>query len=243
MDQALLFRDISRMAEQVAGTTGSVLRTARKQRGFVLREVAAAAGTSPQAVANWERDANDISMENLRKVSAYLGIDAEAAVRGELRYSDAAGDLSEAERVSEVGLPALGAKDVQVLGVSVGGDDADFTFNGETVEYVRRPPGIAGLKNVFATQVIGTSMIPRYEPGELIYCGGRAPVPGDHVVIEMFPEAGSKVGKGFVKKLLKRTPSLIICGQYNPPRDDVEFDAYAIKGIWRVIPTRELLGY
>jgi phage repressor protein C with HTH and peptisase S24 domain len=224
-------------------TLGSVLRTARKQKGFVLRQVALAVGATTQAVGNWEKDANLPSMENLRKAADYLGIDAEAAHRGELRYLSSEADLSEVERISDIGLPIRGPRDVEVLGVSVGGEDADFTFNGQVVEVVRRPPGIANLRNVFATHVIGTSMSPRYEPGDLLYCGGRPPVPGDDVVIEMFPVGDATMGKAYIKRLIKRTQTLIVCSQFNPPREDIEFDPYAIKAMTRVIPVRELLGY
>lgn len=225
----------------MADTLGHVLRTARKQRGKVLRQVAEAVHVSTQAVGNWENDRNEISMENLRAVSRFLGIDAEAASRGELRYTSD-GSLSEVDRVTNPGPLQVGPRDVPVLGVTVGGEDADFSFNGEIMEYVRRPPGISTLTNVWANYVIGTSMIPRFEPGELLYSGGRPPVPGDDVVIEMFPEDGQKVGKCFIKRFVKRAGSQIICRQFNPPKD-LEFNAYEIKQMTRIIPTRELLGY
>lgn len=233
------------LLDEMAGmenTTGSVLKTARKQKGLVLRQVAQHVGVSPQAVGNWETDANDITMENLRKVSALLGIDAEAANRGQLIYL---GDeeLSEATRItSPTRVPALGPKDVELLGVTVGGDDADFTFNGEVIDYVRRPPGIATTQGVFANQVIGTSMIPRFEPGEVIYAGGKQPVNGEYVIIELFPEGSEKNGKCFIKRLVSRKPREIVCEQFNPPKQ-LTFDPYAIKKMSRVIPWQELLGY
>ena len=223
-------------------TTGSVLRTARKQKGLVLRQVGEHLGISAQAVGNWENNVNDITMDNLRKVSALLGIDAEAANRGQLVYV-VDGELSEATRISSpTRTPALGPKDVELLGVSVGGDDADFTFNGEVIDYLRRPPGIATTQGVFANQVIGTSMVPRFEPGEVIYAGGRQPVNGEYVIIELFPEGEEKNGKCFIKKLVSRKPNEIVCEQFNPPRT-LTFDPYAIKKMSRVIPWRELLGY
>jgi len=235
-------RSLKRQIEAMPDTVGNVLRTARKQKGFVLREVAAAAGVTTQAVGNWENDKNEISMENLRNVAKFLGIDVEAATRGELRYLENTEHLSEVERVTNTSTPNFGPRDVPVLGVSVGGDDADFTFNGDIIEHVRRPPGIATLTNVWASYVVGGSMIPRFEPGELVYGGGRPPVPGDDVIIEMFPEEGKKVGKGFIKRLVRRSPGEIVVRQFNPPGELV-FNPYEIKAITRVIPLKELLGY
>lgn len=223
---------------------GAALRLARKQRGYVMRQVAEAAGVTAGAVGNWERGANDMTVENLRAVARFLKIDRTALSEGHVKYigEDQPEDLADAEIVTEPDTPSFGPLDVEVLGVAAGGDDGDFSLNGEVAGYVRRPAGIANLRKVFALHLISTSMIPRYDPGELIYCGGREPVPGDHVVIEMYPDQGEGAGKAFVKKLLERAKGKLICEQYNPP-SRVEFDLYRIKNLWRIIPTRELLGF
>lgn len=245
MRQANLGWTASRLKGEIATmpeTVGSVLRAARKQKRYVLREVATAVGVSTQAVGNWETDKNEISMENLRAAATFLGIDPVAASGGRLRWSSPSEDLSEVEQVTSSGTPNFGPRDVEVRGVSVGGDDADFSFNGEVIEMVRRPPGIATLTNVFAAYVVGTSMIPRFMPGELTYAGGRPPVAGDDVIIEMFPEEGRTAGKAFIKRLLRRSQNQIVVEQFNPPKELV-FNPYEIKGMHRVIPLKELLGY
>ncbi|WP_439604524.1 XRE family transcriptional regulator [Shinella sp.] len=223
---------------------GNALRIARKQRGHVMREVAEAAGVTSGAVGNWERGANEMSVENLRAVARFLRIDRNALSEGEVKYlgDDQPGQLADAEIITDLGPPSFGPLDVEILGVVAGGDDGDFSLNGEVSGYARRPAGIANLRRVFALHLISTSMIPRYDPGELIYCGGREPVAGDHVVIEMHPDEEGGVGKAFVKKLIERSKGKLICEQYNPP-SIIEFDAYRIKNLWRVIPTRELLGF
>jgi phage repressor protein C with HTH and peptisase S24 domain len=220
---------------------GAAIRLARKQRGKVMRNISEHLGTDVAAVGNWESGRNMPSTSNLLKVAEYLQIDAAALGRGEVAFL---GDElpADAEPITPLGLPPTGPNDVELLGTAVGGDDGDFTLNGEVSGYVRRPPGIAGLRKVFALHVLSTSMVPRYDPGELIYVGGRDPVPGDHVVIEMFPEGDERAGKAYVKKLIERTGPSIVVEQYNPPKK-ITFDRYAIKHLWRVIPTRELLGF
>lgn len=226
---------------ETAIRVGEAIRLARKQRGKVMRNIAEFLGTDVAAVGNWESGRNLPSTSNLLKVASFLSVDASALGRGEVVFLG--DDLpADAEPISSLGLPPVGPNDVELLGTAVGGDDGDFTLNGEVAGYVRRPPGIAGLRKVFALHILSTSMVPRYDPGELIYVGGRDPVVGDHVVIEMFPENGERAGKAFVKKLIERTTSTIIVEQYNPPMK-IPFDRYAIKQVWRVIPTRELLGF
>jgi len=221
---------------------GDAIRTARKQRGLVMRQVAAAAGVSTGAVGNWERGANVLAMENLQSVASFLQIDPVALSNGELKYLGDEVTLADAEIISELGPAPSGPMDVEILGVAVGGDDGDFTLNGEVSGYARRPPGIAHLRKVFALHVLSDSMVPRYDPGEMIYCGGRDAVPGDHVVIETFPEKDEQVGKAYVKKLVSRTQKELVCLQYNPNKT-LTFNPYAVKNVWRIIPLRELLGF
>ena len=223
---------------------GLAIRQARKQRGKVMRQVAEHLGVNVAAVGNWEGGQNLPSHDNLVRTAEYLGVDAVALGRGEVVFSegqhqDTPGD---AEFVSQGGRPNLGPMDVEILGIAVGGDDGDFSFNGEVAGLARRPPGIAHLRNVYALHILSDSMVPRYDPGELIYVGGREPIPGDHVVIEMFPEEGAQAGKAYVKKLLRRTEKQIIVSQYNPAME-LSFDRYGVKRLWRVIPPRELLGF
>lgn len=228
--------------DDLAIKMGQAIRTARKRRGLVMRQLAEAAKVSTGAVGNWERGANTIATEHISPIAELLRIDPSALMHGNVKYLEDSESLGDAEIVSDPGPVPAGPMDIEVLGVAVGGDDGDFTLNGEVSGYVRRPPGIANLRKVFALHVLSDSMVPRYDPGELIYCGGRDAVPGDHVVIETFPEEGQTVGKAYVKKLKSRGKNRIVCEQYNPPLD-LEFDPYAIKNMWRIIPLRELLGY
>lgn len=221
---------------------GEVIRIARKHRGFVQRQVAEVAGVSVAAVGQWERGDNDIAMDNLRNVARFLNIDPVAAVRGELRYLEENPDISEVERVTDLAPLDLGPTDVEVKGVTVGGDDGDFEWNGQVIGFARRPSGIARIRNVFALHVIGTSMVPRFDPGDLLFCGGREPTPGDDVVIELFPTGIETVGKAYIKRLLSRTNSTITCKQFNPEKE-IPFNRYEIKAMYRVIPNKELYGF
>jgi phage repressor protein C with HTH and peptisase S24 domain len=221
---------------------GAAIRLARKRRGKVMRELAEHIGVETAAVGNWENGHNLPSTDNLLKLADFLHVGSSELGRGEVRFLDEQPELSDAEIVTDPAPFQGGPRDVRVLGASVGGDDGDFTFNGQVIGYVRRPPGIATLNDVFAVHVIGDSMEPRFEPGDMIYCSTRTPVPGDDIVIEMFPAEGETVGKAFIKRLVRRTKSEIVCRQYNPARELV-FSPYEVKSVFRVIPLRELVGF
>ncbi|MER9232198.1 helix-turn-helix transcriptional regulator [Mesorhizobium sp. M0622] len=221
---------------------GAAIRRARKQRGLVMRHIAEHNDTDVAAVGNWETGRNLPKTENLLKTAAFLRVDPVALGKGEVVFLEDSGPVADAEIVTDPGPLPAGPMDIQLLGTAVGGDDGDFTFNGQPAGYVQRPPGIRHLRNVFALHVLSDSMVPRYEPGEMIYCGGREAVPGDHVVIETLPEENEHNGKAFIKKLVKRTAAELIVEQYNPPKT-LTFNRYAIKNVFRVIPLKELLGY
>lgn len=137
---------------------------------------------------------------------------------------------------------ALGTKDVPIMGTSVGGKDGEFYLNGETLDYARRLPGITHNKQVFGVHIEGDSMMPKFEPGELVYASpGRPSAPGDHIIIELAPTPGERAGPAFVKRLVKRTGNRLICAQYNPAME-VEYDAREVKAIYRIIPLAELAG-
>lgn len=243
MDAQVTLVPIISMAkgEELSHRIGVAIKTARKRRGYVQRNIAEHVGVAVAAVGQWEIGASRPTYDNLVKTADKLRVDPTALGRGELVFLDD-DNLGDAEIVAEIATPSLGPMDLELRGASYGGDDGDFTFNGEVQGFVRRPPGIANVPNVFALHVLSTSMAPKFDPGEIIIVGGREPVAGDHVVIEMFPEHEGEAGKSFVKRLKNRTSKEIVVEQYNPPKEIV-FDRFAIKTLWRVIPTKELLGF
>jgi phage repressor protein C with HTH and peptisase S24 domain len=131
--------------------------------------------------------------------------------------------------------------DVPVLGVSMGGDETYFHFNGETVDHVRRPPGISNAKRAYATFVIGESMFPLYVEGSIVFVNpDKPPAIGDDVVLEVQLDADSPT-VGYIKRLKRRTAEKIIVEQFNP-RHDIEFDRNSVIAMHRVVPWNELLG-
>ena len=137
--------------------------------------------------------------------------------------------------------PELG-RDLPVMGTAVGGNDGDFTLNGNSVDYVRRPPGLAGARNAFAVYVIGQSMVPRFDEGDLVFVHpGRPPVVGSDVLVELQDPDGSH-GPCFIKRLVKRTASAIVLEQFNPPRRDISFPLAAVRSLYRILTLADLFG-
>jgi len=131
--------------------------------------------------------------------------------------------------------------DVPILGTAWGGESGDFTMNGETGAFARRPPRYEGRADVFALYVQGNSMEPRYFAGELILVEKRRPPQnGDNVVVELHPSPDGTC-EAFLKVLVARTPTKLRLRQYNPAKE-IEIDLTKVGQVLRVLNTVDLLG-
>src|SRR5690606_31610516 len=92
----------------------------------------------------------------------------------------------------------------------------DFELNGDVVDFARRPPGIGQLRDVFALYVVGESMTPWRQPGDLVYCTrSRHPRPGDYVVVELKAEEG-EAQAALLKRLVGLRGQRLVLEQYHP---------------------------
>jgi SOS-response transcriptional repressor LexA len=135
--------------------------------------------------------------------------------------------------------PANPADRIPVMGVGEGGGEGKSLWNGEVVDYVPRPPALSGAPNGYATYVIGSSMEPRYHPGELIYVHPGKPVTaGAYVLVQLKPPQEGEPPLALIKRLVKKAGSRIVLEQFNPPK---QFDVPAreVVSIHRIVGSGE----
>lgn len=215
-----------------------------KDRGFNQRSLAVAAKLNETAV-------RDILIGRSRS-PRYATLAALASVlkctvaelAGEAPPDQAQTRPRELSNAFPVTSPTIGARDVEVLGVAVGGPSGqgDFSFNGTVIEHVRRPPGLLDKPGLFAIYVIGDSMSPRFDEGELIFIDeARQPAIGDDVVIELHGSDGQP-GPCYVKRLVRRSASTITLQQFNPPDGNIRIDGDKVKRLYLVLTAKALFG-
>lgn len=127
-------------------------------------------------------------------------------------------------------------KPVPLLGTAFGGEWSDGVEMTElhltdVLDYVGRPQAVAGDAGAYAVEIVGESMIPRYEPGERTIVSPRSPVrPGDDVIVQLRSLPGGKPGSEqvpdldhanrvtmvLIKRLVRRTTRHFILEQFNP---------------------------
>lgn len=147
-------------------------------------------------------------------------------------------------------------RDVPVMGTA---ECADLEFTGENasvwvetmmldnevVDHVRRPASLDNRRDVYAIYFTGTSLEPRYEPGEVAYVDPkRTPKAREYVVVQLRkPEDdGERIYKVLAKRLVKATATYIELEQFNP---SISFrvDRKDVAHMHRIIPWDELVAF
>lgn len=237
----------------------SALRHFRMQAGLSQQALATAAGTSQPQIKRLEAGERTLSKKWAEQLAPHLGVSAEtllfppAALDVELKEAAPSAEPPRASPKSNVVLPDApdpvdtsafkGPRNVPVYGTGSGGNGGDFSFNGDLIDHVPRPPGIANRKDIYAIYLVGDSIDPAYEDGTTIYVDPhRRPQPRDYVVVELRSEREGEPGPAFVKRLVARGAGKLKLEQHNPPGPLDPIDESEVVRVHRVIPWLELIG-
>lgn len=215
-----------------------------------IRERLAALGLSEEAASRkagrdktylrkmFEREDWSPRAESLEGLAGALETSVEWLIRGEAT-STPAGEA----RPAPVVMPPRSQmpNDVPVYGTAAASHlNGAFQLEPGIVDYVRRPPALAGASDVYALYVEGSSMEPRYQPGDLVFIHPhRPPRPGDTVIVQM--ELAPHQIEASIGFLRRRTASHIVIGKLNP-QAEVELKRERVRAIHRVLSVNELFG-
>lgn len=207
-----------------------------RDHNLQMKAVSLAAGKGETFVRDILKRDRTPSTENLKAVR-----DAIARLAGRTPLEPARTEVS----VADIERPYRGQlpKDVDVLGTAAGSDfgRGSFQFSLDPIDRVLRPPGLVGVKGVYAVYVENDSMSPKYEPGDLVFVSNyRPPAPGDSVVIQTSSPDDLEFS-GFIKTLVRRTSDWIECSQLNPA-GPIKFRNHAGLTLHRVYTNNELFG-
>jgi len=134
------------------------------------------------------------------------------------------------------------SSDLPVIGSVCGSGDCDFVLTGEVIDRVRRLPALAGARAAFAVYIIGDSMSPRYDEGDLIIAHpGKPAITGCDVLVELQPLAPDGIRRVLLRTYRGKTASGFLLSQVSPESEQ-EISADQIKQTVRVLRVNELLG-
>ncbi|WP_164868094.1 helix-turn-helix transcriptional regulator [Rhodovarius crocodyli] len=155
---------------------------------------------------------------------------------------------SEVRPAPDAPVPVLAEmkRDVPVFGTARGanGDGAFVLDMSEVVDWVRRPPGLIGVRDVYALWVEGDSMEPAISHGDLVYLHPKRPIhPGDRVVIVRREglEDQHVTMRAYVKQFVRRAGGKVITRQFNPDKE-VEFAQDEVVSMHKVLSMADMMG-
>jgi len=122
------------------------------------------------------------------------------------------------------------SRDLPVRGQAAGGNGDGFVMHDDLAHsYVERPWFLLGNPQAFAIYAYDSSMSPAIEHGHLVYLDPSRPCSvGDDVLIELHD------GQAFLKRLVRRTATEVICRQFNPAKQR-RFPAKSVKHMYLII--------
>jgi len=228
---------------------GSRIKHARQRAKLTQQQVADHFGIARVSVTQWESERARPDPRKLIGLTELLGVTIGYLLQGDplpeeepkqatppapaIRQQPAF--VRPAEMSPLVPAPDLSDERLPVLGVGRGGDDGRFAFNGETVEYVARPPNLIGVRHAYAIYVVGDSMVPRYRPGEMVWVNpNKPPSRYDDVVVQLHTNDPDSPPEGLIKEFRAWTPEKLHLWQYNP-EGDVIFERKLVKRVHVIV--------
>lgn len=203
----------------------------KELRGKVtLEELSDRTGLSVSYLSRLQSGDRQGSIEAFTKIAKALDVPLSAFISGK----DTCNEIETFEPQPLAINPMDWPKDLPVLGVVAGGDDAFFELNGQVVEMTRRPPKLGSVKGAYALYVTGDSCAPRYHNGEMVWVHPQRPAQqGQWVVVQMLAPEG-EAPKALIGQLRRRTAHKIIV--YKPGLDrDVDLPAPEVKSIHVIV--------
>lgn len=109
--------------------------------------------------------------------------------------------------------------DMPVYASAQGGGDGIILDMAQIIEWVKTPAPLFGVKGAFGMYVIGDSMEPVYDQGDMLLIHPHKPVyKNDDVIVSMTSPDGGE-SRVLIKRLVKMTSDEVKLYQFNPSKE------------------------
>jgi phage repressor protein C with HTH and peptisase S24 domain len=202
-------------------------------------------------------DAAGIEVDKMNKVLAgrrRLQIEENAKIEEFFRTLDGGGAAPYASGLAEERLPQSNLRaaplpprpdrqnKVPLLGSGQAGADGVFELNnGEPIDYVDRPLGLAGKARIYCIYVDGDSMEPAHMHGDLLFVdAARKPFPGRDAVIELIPDSDGAPARAFIKRIVKLAPDYVELFEFRPKERTFRLARAKIRNLHLVLKNTDM---
>lgn len=210
------------------------IKEVRVRRGLTLEQLEDATGISTSHLSRMEAGKRNLTVKNLELIAKALHIQPGQLLMNPVHEGDDSLEraIKETEQdLRENPFPLLPIPNAEigeavrfprrrlpVYGLAIAGDDGRFELNGQRIADVLCPPGLENVRDAYAVYVHGSSMEPRYYPGETVWVHPHKPVSrGDFVVAQIQNDEPGEPPLGFVKQFISRNGRELVLEQFNPP--------------------------
>lgn len=191
---------------------GEKVKQARELRGWSQKDLADKVGVSQVAIKKIESGETRQS-KFLPKVAKVLDLDlAELDVSLQPGFAEDAPDFSATIQESKILMPN---RDFPIYSAVEGGP-GEIIRSADPIDWHPRPAPVAHVRNAYGLYVVGESMSPEFEPGDIALVNPLLPAMGGKPCIfyaEMHGEA-----RATIKRYVRATSQNWVVFQHNPPR-------------------------
>jgi phage repressor protein C with HTH and peptisase S24 domain/DNA-binding XRE family transcriptional regulator len=180
----------------------------REAQGLSQADLGRLAGASQQVIADIE-SGRTLRPRQLFRIAEALGVavgELDPSIRGDHGPAPVAGPYS----------LGLGRKDLPIYSAAEGGGGS-MIVSWDPIEFVVRPSPLANIRGGYGIYVVGDSMVPAFEPGDIALINPHLPAAMNRDAV-FFRTDRSAATEALIKRLLKASPREWRVQQWNPGR-------------------------
>jgi phage repressor protein C with HTH and peptisase S24 domain len=190
---------------------GTIVREARENKGLTQTELADKLGTSQQTIEKIERGITKRS-SYLLPISIELGIPGDKLSMGPTKQAAGASGIQIPGRELTTGV-----RDLPVYSAARGGG-GELIVSSEPIEYVTRPEPLEGVLKGYGVRVVGDSMAPEFEEGDIALVHPNLQPRNGFTCIFSSEKHGE--ARAVIKRLVRVTETHWHVQQWNPPKGE-----------------------
>ncbi|ACL60621.1 putative phage repressor [Methylobacterium nodulans ORS 2060] len=213
------------------------LKRARFDAGYKNASMAAEAlrdkGLKVSTYKSHENGTRDITENAAMLYASAMGISFEWlwSGKGDMRANDATTPQRNVANAITAVVPS--GRLIPVVGRKRVGEGGAIVIDGTISGRVECPGNLVDVDNAYSTEVVGDCMLPRYEPGELVFIHPTRPYhAGSYVFLNVRDASGDLIG--LVKRYVRTTSEHVIVEQLNPPKT-LTFDRRSVEAVHLIV--------
>ncbi|HEV3494310.1 MAG TPA: S24 family peptidase [Reyranella sp.] len=191
---------------------GKRIESAMKRAGKKPVDIAKRLKITESAVSQWFAKDTGPKSVRLSELASFLGTTVDDLISD----SEATLFASSSAAAPPMALSA-GRPDLAVYASAAGGPEGAWVLSGDAIAWIHRDQRLVGVRDAFACYVVGESMFPAYEHGNLLLVNPAVPPnAGDDCLL--IQEASDGARYALIKRLVRFNSTSWTVKQWNPDK-------------------------